>query len=48
LEKFYSQAPQVFLTVDSEEVGEKMDKINRKYDIDISELIIRVFTDELR
>ncbi len=48
MEKFYSQAPQVFLTVDSEEVGEKMDKINRKYDIDISELIIRVFTDELK
>lgn len=47
LEKFYSQSPLVYITVDSDEVGNKMDKINKKYNINIGDLIIRIFSNEI-
>lgn len=47
LEKFYELPPQVILTVDSEAVARRMDQINKKYSINISQLVIFVFSDDL-
>ncbi len=47
IEKFKKMAPEIVLTVDSDEVSEAVERINDRYGVDINALLIFIFTGDL-